>query len=236
MSSPNASTEGGSPEGYPPLPNRRRFEYAPSNDPIKIIHMDEDLLVVDKPAGLLSVPGRELPDSLQTRLAEIYPESLLVHRLDMATSGVMIFARNNAAQRHLGLQFERRHTSKTYVARVAGRVKGESGRINLPLIADWPNRPRQMVSWEHGKPSITDWEILEREDNATRLALHPITGRSHQLRVHCWAMGHPILGDRIYAMEDVFRAANRLCLHASQLSVHHPDGGQIITFESPCPF
>ena len=141
---------------------------------------------------------------LQSRLLALYPDSLLVHRLDMATSGVMVFARNKTAQRHLGLQFERRHTSKTYIARVDGNIAGETGRINLPLIADWPNRPRQMVSWERGKPSITDWEVIAREEAATRLALHPVTGRSHQLRVHCWAMGHPILGDRIYAVDKVF--------------------------------
>ena len=241
MSSPNASTKGASPTGplplpKGPLPERRSFIYAPPTDPLKIIHADDDLLVVDKPAGLLSVPGRDLPDSLQTRLKDRHPESLLVHRLDMATSGLMVFARNKTAQRHLGLQFERRHTTKTYLARVAGTVDGESGRINLPLIADWPNRPRQMVSWKHGKPSTTDWEVLAREENTTRLALHPITGRSHQLRVHCWAMGHPILGDRIYAMDDVFEAAPRLQLHAWKLGLRHPTGGDPIEFESPCWF
>ncbi len=232
MSSPNVSTN----KGYPPLPERRSFEYRPSTAPLRILHEDDDLLVVDKPTGLLSVPGRELPDSLQTRLRHLYPESLLVHRLDMATSGVMVFARNKAAQRHLGLQFERRHTTKTYVARVAGKVDGDSGRINLPLIADWPNRPRQMVSWEHGKPSVTDWEVLDRTADTTRVALHPITGRSHQLRVHCWAMGHPILGDRIYAMGDVFGAAPRLQLHAWKLGLRHPTGGDLVEFSSRCPF
>jgi len=236
MSSPNVSTKGPLPLPTGPLPERRSFIYAPSADPLKIIHEDEDILIVDKPSGLLSVPGRDLPDSLQSRLKALYPESLLVHRLDMATSGLMVFARNKPAQRHLGLQFERRHTTKTYVARVAGTVDGESGRINLPLIADWPNRPRQMVSWEHGKPSITDWEVLERTADKTRLALHPITGRSHQLRVHCWAMGHPILGDRIYAMDEDFEAAPRLLLHAWKLGLRHPTGGDPIEFESRCPF
>jgi len=231
MSSPNASTK-----RPPPLPDRRDFDYAPPTKPLKILHLDEDIIVVDKPADLLSVPGRELPDSLQSRLKEAHPESLLIHRLDMATSGVMVFARNKAAQRHLGLQFERRHTSKTYIARVAGHVAGESGRITLPLIADWPNRPRQMVSWEHGKASLTDWEVMEREDKHTRLALHPITGRSHQLRVHCWAMGHPILGDRIYALDEVFKAAPQLQLHAWKLGLRHPKDGMPISFESPCPF
>ena len=236
MSSPNASTDGASPKGYPPLPDRREFTYAPSTAPLKIIHADDDLLVVDKPAGLLSVPGRALPDSLQTRLKVLHPESLLVHRLDMATSGLMVFARNKAAQRHLGLQFERRHTTKSYIACVTGRPAGDSGRINLPLIADWPNRPRQMVSWEHGKASLTDWEVLEVEADATRLALHPITGRSHQLRVHCWAMGHPILGDRIYAMDDIFEAAPTLQLHAWKLGLRHPKDGTHISFTADCPF
>ena len=231
MSSLSASTK-----SAPPLPDRREFEYAPPTDPLRIIFQDDDLLIVDKPAGLLSVPGRELPDSLQTRLKDSHPESLLVHRLDMATSGLMIFARNKAAQRHLGLQFERRHTTKTYLAEVAGNIEANSGRISLPLIADWPNRPRQMVSWEHGKSSLTDWEVIERNEGKTRLALHHITGRSHQLRVHCWAIGHPILGDRIYAMDDVFEAALRLQLHAWKLGLRHPTGGDPIAFESQCPF
>lgn len=231
MSSQSASTK-----SPPPLPERRDFDYAPPTDPLNILHIDDHLILVDKPSGLLSVPGRDLPDSLQTRLKALHPESLLVHRLDMATSGVMVFARHKEAQRHLGLQFERRHTSKTYIACVAGKVDGNSGRINLPLIADWPNRPRQMVCWENGKPSLTDWEALDRQDGSTRLALHPITGRSHQLRVHCWAMGHPILGDRIYAADNVFTASPRLLLHAWKLGLRHPKGGEPIEFESACPF
>ena len=231
MSSPNPSTN-----LLPALPDRRDFDYAPPIAPPNILHLDEDLIIVDKPAGLLSVPGRDLPDSLQSRLKDTHPESLLVHRLDMATSGIMVFARNKAAQRHLGLQFERRHTTKTYIARVTGRPAGQSGRINLPLIADWPNRPRRMVSFEHGKASLTDWEVLNDEDGSTRLSLHPITGRSHQLRVHCWAMGHPILGDRIYALDDVFEAAPTLQLHAWKLGLRHPKDGTPVMFESPCPF
>jgi len=225
-----------SPKDWTRLPDRRAFEYTPPTDPLTILHLDSDLIVVDKPAGLLSVPGRDLPDSLQMRLLDIHPDSLLVHRLDMATSGVMVFARNKAAQRHLGLQFERRHKSKSYIARVAGQISGESGRINLPLIADWPNRPRQMVSWEHGKPSLTDWEVVSRNETSTRLALHPITGRSHQLRVHCWALGHPILGDRIYAVDDIFNAAQRLLLHAHILTLRHPKDGSPISFTADCPF
>ena len=231
MSSQSASTK-----SAPPLPDRREFEYAPPTDPLRIIFQDDDLLIVDKPAGLLSVPGRELPDSLQSRLKDLFPESLLVHRLDMATSGLMVFARNKAAQRHLGLQFERRHTTKSYQAMLAGHIEGDSGRINLPLFADWPNRPRQKVDWEWGKSSLTDWEIMERKETATRVALHPITGRSHQLRVHCWAIGHPILGDRIYAQDKVFDAAPRLMLHAWKLGLRHPTGGAPVEFKSRCPF
>lgn len=219
-----------------PLPERRSFDYAPALGPLPILHIDDDLILIDKPSGLLSVPGRDHPDSAETRLRDAYPETLLVHRLDMATSGVMVFARNKAAQRHLGLQFERRHTTKTYVARVAGHVHGESGRIDLPLIADWPNRPRQMVSFDTGKPSVTDWEVVAREHKATRLLLHPITGRSHQLRVHCWAMGHPILGDRIYAMDEIFHAAPRLQLHAQSLGLRHPSDGSHVSFVSEAPF
>ncbi len=225
-----------SPNDWTNLPERRAFTYTPPSDPLKIIYTDDDLLIIDKPSGLLSVPGRDNPDSAQTRLLDLHPESLLVHRLDMATSGLMAFARNKPAQRHLGLQFERRHTTKTYIARVAGQVAGKSGRINMPLIADWPNRPRQMVSWELGKPSVTDWEVLEHEDFATRLALHPITGRSHQLRVHSWAMGHPILGDRIYAVDEVFNAAPRLHLHAWKLGLRHPKDGTHVHFEAECMF
>ncbi len=225
-----------SPKDWTKLPERRAFEYTPPTDPLKILHADDDLLVIDKPSGLLSVPGRDNPDSAQNRLLGLHPESLLVHRLDMATSGLMVFARNKPAQRHLGLQFERRHTTKSYIARVAGQVLGESGRIDMPLIADWPNRPRQMVCWEKGKPSVTDWEVIDRETHATRLALHPITGRSHQLRVHCWAMGHPILGDRIYAVDEVFDAAPRLQLHAWKLGLRHPKDGTHILFEAECDF
>jgi len=225
-----------SPKDWINLPERRDFKYTPPTDPLVVLHADDDLIVINKPSGLLSVPGRDNPDSVQTRLSDLHPDSLLVHRLDMATSGIMVFARNKAAQRHLGLQFERRHTTKTYVARVAGRVDGKSGRINLPLIADWPNRPRQMVSWEHGKPSVTDWEVLGQDDTVTRLVLHPITGRSHQLRVHCWAMGHPILGDRIYAIDPIFTAAPRLQLHAWKLGLRHPKDGKHVMFQAKIEF
>lgn len=215
---------------------KRPFTYAPTQEPLTYIHTDDDIIIAEKPSGLLSVPGKTEPDCLEARIRADYPESLTVHRLDMATSGLMVFARNANAQRHIGLQFEKRMTEKTYLARVWGKVKSDKGEVNLPLITDWPNRPRQMVCHERGKPSLTEWEVLGREKTATRLALYPKTGRSHQLRVHMLAIGHVILGDRLYADEDAFNAAPRLQLHAHKLKLRNPTGGDWVEFESPCPF
>jgi len=216
----------------------REFIYDPSDAPIEILHEDEALLIVNKPSGLLSVPGRldEHKDSLETRLRDIYPDTLLVHRLDVPTSGVMVFARTKSAQRHIGMQFEKRQTRKTYVARVWGRVADNSGHIDLPLIVDWPVKPRQKVCHETGKPSQTDWVVLEREASATRVRLHPTTGRTHQLRVHMQAIGHPILGDRFYADDEALVAADRLQLHAEVLVLRHPTGGAEMVFRSDVPF
>ena len=221
----------------PALPARRPFTYKPPQTDIDILHEDETLLFVNKPADLLSVPGRgeNLSDCLISRLHSKYSDVLLVHRLDVATSGVMVFARTAEAQRHLGLQFEKRYTEKTYEALVAGSPP-ESGHVNLPLRADWPERPRQMVCFEHGKTAQTNWIKINKNQNSSRVSLHPITGRSHQLRVHMWAIGHPILGDRIYAGDNVFNAASRLCLHAKSLTVRHPIGGAPLTVSTPCPF
>ena len=220
-----------------PVPERA-FSYDPPNTPLRILHMDADIIALDKPSGLLAVPGKAdiHKDCLETRLKTEHPEALLVHRLDHPTSGVMIFARNSNSQRHLGLQFEKRYTQKTYVARVWDKVDGESGHINLPLITDWPNRPRQKIDFERGKTAQTDWEVLDREDDTTRLALFPKTGRSHQLRVHCQAIGHPILGDSFYAPDEAYMAADRLQLHAETLTVRHPTGGKPLTITAPCPF
>ncbi len=215
---------------------KRAFSYQPPPGPLTYIYTDNDLIIVEKPSGLLSVPGKTEPDCLEARIRKDYPESLTVHRLDMATSGVMVFARNAKAQRHLGLQFEKRMTEKLYIARVWGRPEKNNGTIDLPLITDWPNRPRQMVCHENGKASVTDWKVLEREETATRLALYPLTGRSHQLRVHMLAIGHPVLGDRLYAPDDAFNAAPRLQLHAHKLRLRKPTGGEWIELESPCPF
>mgnify|MGYP000739347211 CR=1 FL=1 len=184
--------------------------YDPPTGPLSILHEDRELVAVEKPAGLLSVPGRgaDLSDCLLARVQLAFPDALLVHRLDRDTSGVMVFALTAHAQRHLSMQFETRITKKTYVARVAGELVEKSGEIDLPLIVDWPNRPRQMVCHETGKPAVTEWKVIKTGGGETRLRLTPKTGRSHQLRVHCLSIGHPILGDPLYATyEGVVRAS-----------------------------
>lgn len=193
------------------------------------------MIIVTKPAGLLSVPGKAAgtEDCLVSRVQAAHPEALLVHRLDMDTSGVMVFAASKQAQRHLGLQFERRHVEKLYVADVAGEIADDSGVVDLPLICDWPNRPLQMVCHVTGKAARTEWQVMARADGVTRVALRPLTGRSHQLRVHMLAIGHPILGDRFYG--DAARA-ERMHLHAKELSFFHPDGGARVTYAAPLPF
>ncbi|MGV6839302.1 MAG: RluA family pseudouridine synthase [Planktomarina sp.] len=212
-------------------------EYNPPTDPLDILHDDHELLVVNKPSGLLSVPGRgeHLADCLVARVQAVFPTALLVHRLDRDTSGVMVFGLTPHAQRHLGKQFERRQVKKTYIARVYGDVTDDEGDIDLPLIVDWPNRPKQMVDHENGKPAQTHWKVLKRGDNETRVRLTPHTGRSHQLRVHMLSIGHPILGDPFYASGAALQYP-RLMLHAEMLSVHHPDGGRMMRFKAKVPF
>ncbi|MEE4014494.1 pseudouridine synthase [Roseibium sp. FZY0029] len=215
------------------------FVYAPPLEPfLTVLHADDDLLVVDKPSGLLSVPGKaaEHADCIESRAQERYADARIVHRLDMDTSGVMVLARNPAAHRHLGLQFERRKTLKTYIADIWGSPPVDEGEIDLPLICDWPNRPKQMVSFEHGKPALTRWQVLERKAMTTRVRLFPHTGRSHQLRVHMLALGHPIAGDRFYAEGEALVASPRLALHAETLELHHPAHGGRICFRSEVPF
>lgn len=213
------------------------LDYKPPQDPLDILYEDHELIVVNKPAGLLSVPGRgdHLSDCLLARLQAAFPEALLVHRLDMDTSGVMVFARTPHAQRHLGLQFEKRHTKKTYVARVWGEMAEAEGHIDLPLIVDWPNRPRQHVNFETGKPAQTDWRRVRVEDGTTRVRLMPKTGRSHQLRVHMKEIGHPILGDPFYAQGPALNFP-RLMLHSESLKLRHPEGGKGMLFRAPAPF
>ena len=211
--------------------------YNPPLDALVVVHQDHELLLVDKPSGLLSVPGKgeHLADCLIARVQAVFPDALLVHRLDRDTSGVMVFAMTRHAQRHLNLQFEKRQMKKTYLARVFGRVEEKTGTVDLPLIVDWPNRPLQHVDFENGKQAITDWRVLKYEENATRMRLFPQTGRSHQLRVHMREIGHPILGDPFYATGEA-RAAPRLMLHAESLRLSHPDGGRGQTYKAKSPF
>lgn len=211
--------------------------YAPPQTPLMLLHQDHQVVLVDKPAGLLSVPGKGegLADCLITRVQVVFPDALLVHRLDRDTSGVMIFALTPHAQRHLGLQFENRQVKKTYVARVWGEMAGREGTVDLPLIVDWPNRPRQMVDPVNGRLSQTDWRVVRVGDGETRVRLMPRTGRSHQLRVHMLSLGHPILGDPFYA-EGPAREFPRLMLHSETLQFRHPDGGKGMRVTARCPF
>jgi tRNA pseudouridine32 synthase/23S rRNA pseudouridine746 synthase len=203
-----------------------------------VLHADEQLIVCDKPAGLLAVPGRG--DAGQHHLLgwlrERWPDADVVHRLDMATSGLMVFARGPEAQRRLSAQFAQREVDKAYVALVAGEVDGDEGEISLPLGPDWPRRPMQRVDLERGKPSLTRWRVLARLPGRTRVGLTPVTGRSHQLRVHLLALGHPILGDTLYAPPAVAAAAPRLLLDACALALRHPATGESLRFERPPPY
>lgn len=211
--------------------------YNPPTDPLDVLHEDGHIVVVNKPSGLLSVPGKgeHLSDCLMARVQAVFPDALLVHRLDRDTSGVIIFALTPHAQRSLSMQFEKRSTKKTYVARVQGRLAEKTGTVDLPLIVDWPNRPLQKVCHETGKPAVTDWRVLKQSDDETRVRLMPKTGRSHQLRVHMLALGHPILGDPLYAPEtmDVHK---RLMLHSEELRINHPESGKGMSFRAKAPF
>lgn len=209
--------------------------YAPPDTPLDVIHADHEVLAVNKPDGLLSVPGKgaHLADCLLSRVQAAFPTALLVHRLDRDTSGVMVFGLTPHAQRFLSKQFEERRARKTYVARVAGRLEPKTGEIDLPLIVDWPNRPRQMVCHETGKASLTEYKVLNSNESDSRVRLLPKTGRSHQLRVHMLALGHPILGDPLYAPEN---HAARMMLHAQELRINHPDSGRGMAFRAKPPF
>jgi len=210
------------------------------------LYLDDDLLVVDKPAGLLAVPGRgpDKADCLSARVQAAWPGALVVHRLDMATSGLVVFARHAEAQRRLGHAFAMRAVDKRYVAVVDGIPQaapidaGGWSAIDLPLAADWPNRPLQKVDAVHGKPSTTHWRLLAPEDGgrAARLELAPLTGRTHQLRVHLQAIGHPILGDTLYAGTAAQWRAPRLLLHAAVLAFAQPMNGTALRFDSAVPF
>ena len=202
--------------------------------------VDDHLLVVDKPAGVLAVPGRgdDKLDCLSARVQACWPDALVVHRLDMATSGLMLFARGAAMQRELGRAFEDRRIGKRYVACVDGRLDAPQGLIDLPIGADWPRRPRQKVDLLHGKPSRTRWRVLGFDEHlhASRVELEPLSGRTHQLRVHLSAIGHAMLGDALYAADEVRARAPRLLLHASELQLLHPRHARMLCVASPVPF
>lgn len=224
------------PASSPPPP----LIYAPPAGEPPIIYQDAALLVLDKPAGLLSVPGRgpDNADCLASRIQARFPEARIVHRLDMATSGLIVMALGAEMERRLSIAFQQRTVDKRYLAVVTGLPAPERGEISLPLIADWPNRPRQKVDREAGKPSLTGYTVLAHDptSNTSRLDLRPHTGRTHQLRVHLQAIGHPILGDELYGDAASRHAAPRLQLHASALSLPHPLTGEMLRLESLAPF
>ncbi|KTG18188.1 RNA pseudouridine synthase [Pseudoalteromonas sp. XI10] len=205
---------------------------------LSIVYQDDDLLIVNKPSGLLTVPGKDPKhaDCLIARINRVFPTAKIVHRLDMATSGIICLAMHKEAHRNLSIQFQDRKTAKRYIARIFGKLEQETGSVDLPLICDWPNRPKQMVDHDNGKPSLTHFKVLEYEQNATRVELTPITGRSHQLRVHMLSLGHPILGDKLYAHPEAFAMAPRLQLHAEMLTLAHPASGETLIFEAAPEF
>ncbi|SHH99109.1 Ribosomal large subunit pseudouridine synthase A [Vibrio aerogenes CECT 7868] len=213
--------------------------YLPPTTPwTDIVHEDDHILAVNKPSGLLSVPGKapEHYDSMWSRLAETYPDIQVVHRLDMSTSGLMLFAKNKRVEGALKKQFQYRLTHKVYYARVWGIVETDEGEIDLPLICDWPNRPRQIVCHQTGKPSKTLYQVVKREEKTSVVRLFPVTGRSHQLRVHLQAIGYPIVGDEFYADEAAQAFSSRLELHAAELSFYHPRNDWLRRIFVPCDF
>ena len=219
------------------MPN---FVYYPPQTPyLDIIYQDNDIAIFNKPAGLLSVPGREKKhwDSLASRVLRVWPDACVVHRLDLATSGILMLALHKAAQSHIGRQFQQKEIQKTYYARVEGILKEESGLIDLPIRCDWENRPRQIVDHDLGKSSQTQWDVIKREKQTTLVCLKPLTGRTHQLRVHMQAIGHAIIGDEFYA--SVFGnklSPGRLALHAASITLTHPTTNERVTFNCPPSF
>ena len=210
---------------------------------LALVHIDPYWIIVNKPAGLLAVPGRgaDKQDCLSSRVQQEYPDALIVHRLDMATSGLMVLARGIASQRNLSAAFANRLVHKSYTAVVSGSLAAEYAdwqTIDLPIQVDWPNRPLRIIDPVHGKPSVTRIRTLctDNAHNTTRVALEPVTGRSHQLRVHLKAIGHPILGDALYAPPAVLALSQRLLLHATALRLPHPIHGNTMDFACPPAF
>lgn len=215
--------------------------YTPPVDTgLDLYYVDEHLLVINKPAGLLSVPGRgeDKQDCMLSRVLREYPDAFIVHRLDMDTSGLLLMARGKAMQSALSILFQQRSVHKRYLAVVGGQLKREEGEINLPLLLDWPNRPKHKVDFEAGKPSLTRYRLLAYDANTklSRVELEPFTGRSHQLRVHLMSLGHPIVGDELYAPPELKAQADRLLLHAWQLGFQHPVTQAALQFECPPAF
>ena len=215
------------------------FIYSPPQEDLVIVYEDDDLVVIEKPAGLLSVPGRlpEHQDSAYLRVLAQYPHAKITHRLDMATSGILMFAKHRDAEVAVSKMFQARTVDKHYIALVQGQLDAE-GSVEVPLITDWENRPRQIVHFELGKPAKTLYQALsyDTETDITRVLLTPITGRSHQLRVHMQYLGHPILGDTLYATPEQQQLYDRLCLHATHLRFTHPKTGAQLSFDCPVPF
>lgn len=206
-----------------------------------LVYRDEDFMVLNKPAGILSVPGKgeALYDSVLTRLTTIEPNTLLIHRLDRDTSGLLVFALSRLGQNKISRQFQERQTSKTYQAIVAGHLTGQ-GTVDIPVIYDPTRPPLHIVDSTYRKPALTQWDVLEHLEiqgqPVTRVQLTPITGRAHQLRVHMQHLGHPIIGDTLYALEEQQQLSSRLCLHAQQLGFYHPKTEEWVNFECPVPF
>lgn len=215
------------------------LHYAPPTTPyLTLVHQDDALVVVNKPAGLLSVPGKDPAhrDSVSARVTRVFPDARIVHRLDMATSGLIVFALGKTAQAHLQRQFERRQVRKYYRARVAGELPADAGSIELAMRCDWPNRPRQMLDLVAGRHAQTRYKVVRYAEGVSEVLLFPVTGRSHQLRVHMQALGTPILGDKFYADAAAYAAAPRLLLHAEEIGFLHPQTEQPINFHCPADF
>lgn len=217
------------------------FRYQPPvHEGLRILHLSRQMIVLDKPEGLLTVPGRgdDRADCLLSRVQLEFPDAMIVHRLDLATSGIVIMGRGPKYQRELSILFQDRKVSKRYQALVDGLGVPAQGEVNLPMIVDWPNRPKQKVDPIHGRPSLTRYTVLETdsERECTRVELEPVTGRSHQLRVHMEALGHPILGDDLYGTEQSRAKAARLMLHACYLALAHPATGKALEIRSEVPF
>lgn len=216
------------------------IDYNPPQEPwLDLVYRDDYIAVVNKPSGLLSVPGNQPQyyDSAMSRVKEKYGFCEPAHRLDMATSGILLFALSKAADRELKRQFREREPKKYYQALVWGHVEQDYGVVELPLICDWENRPRQKICFERGKRAVTFYDVLQRyPNNTTRVKLTPITGRSHQLRLHMLALGHPILGDKFYAHPQAKALSPRLCLHSESLQIQHPISGETMVFTAPVGF